>query len=227
MLLKKMINKALSPNVKHGFFYNFYAATDVRGIAPTGWHVPTIAEFQTLIDYANANFGTSLSGGKSLAGKTEWTADGGTNVIGNNLSLNNYNGFSAYPTGVRYFAGEFIAIAIDGAFWTSTISGADARNTGMNNGGTTMTTQTNRKVCGLSVRLIRDSGNTARSFYDIDGNYYTSVTIGTQTWAVQNLATTKYVDGSSIPNVTVQATWVGLATGAYCAYNNSNTNVFL
>ncbi|MHC1690622.1 MAG: FISUMP domain-containing protein [Bacteroidales bacterium] len=55
---------------------------------------------------------------------------------------------------------------------------------------------------------------------DIDGNTYTTVTIGTQVWMAQNLKTTKYNDGTDIPNVTVPATWGGRTQGAYCWYGN-------
>lgn len=60
---------------------------------------------------------------------------------------------------------------------------------------------------------------------DIDGNIYHSVSIGTQIWMVENLKTTKYRDGTSIPNVTSDLQWSGCTTGAYCNYNNNVNNV--
>jgi hypothetical protein len=35
---------------------------------------------------------------------------------------------------------------------------------------------------------------------------------------------TKYRDGSLIPEVTDNATWYGLTTGARCSYNNVEAN---
>jgi len=58
---------------------------------------------------------------------------------------------------------------------------------------------------------------------DIDGNLYHTVIIGNQTWMVENLKTTKYNDGTAIPNITDNATWAGLTTGAYCWYYNNNS----
>ena len=55
---------------------------------------------------------------------------------------------------------------------------------------------------------------------DIDGNVYASVTIGTQEWMAENLRTSKYNDGTSIPNVTDDDEWGDLSTGAWCHYNN-------
>ena len=55
---------------------------------------------------------------------------------------------------------------------------------------------------------------------DADGNSYKVVTIGTQTWMAENLKTTQYNDGTTIPNVTDNTSWANLTTGAYSWYNN-------
>lgn len=59
---------------------------------------------------------------------------------------------------------------------------------------------------------------------DIDGNVYHSVTIGTQTWMVENLKTTRYRNGESIPNVEYYTNWLLTRAGAYCNYNNEEFN---
>lgn len=59
---------------------------------------------------------------------------------------------------------------------------------------------------------------------DLDSNVYKTVTIGKQTWMAENLRTTKYNDGSAIPNVTEKNKWYSLRTGAYCNYENT-TNI--
>ena len=59
---------------------------------------------------------------------------------------------------------------------------------------------------------------------DADLNNYSCVTIGTQTWMVENLRTSKYSNGSTIQNVTSATIWPGLTTGAWCNFNNDVTN---
>ena len=64
----------------------------------------------------------------------------------------------------------------------------------------------------------------AATVTDIDGNVYHTVTIGTQTWMVENLKTTRYRNGEAIPNITDNASWAALITCAYCDYNNIPSN---
>jgi uncharacterized protein (TIGR02145 family) len=56
---------------------------------------------------------------------------------------------------------------------------------------------------------------------DADGNIYHTVKIGTQVWMVENLKTTKYNDGSSIPYI---KSWSNNNIPGYCWYNNDVIN---
>jgi len=55
---------------------------------------------------------------------------------------------------------------------------------------------------------------------DGDNNNYTVVEIDTQTWMAENLKTTKYNDGTTIPLVTVNTDWAELSTPGFCWYDN-------
>jgi len=61
----------------------------------------------------------------------------------------------------------------------------------------------------------------AQTVTDTDGNVYHTVTIGSQVWMVENLKTTKYRDGTQIPNVTDNTAWNNITIGAYCDYNDT------
>jgi uncharacterized protein (TIGR02145 family) len=59
---------------------------------------------------------------------------------------------------------------------------------------------------------------------DGDNNNYPVVQIGTQFWMAENLKTTKYNDGTAIPNITNNTAYAALTTGAYSDYNNNPAN---
>lgn len=69
--------------------------------------------------------------------------------------------------------------------------------------------------------------NTPQSLplFDIDGNEYSSVIIGSQEWIVENFKCTKYSDDSPITNITGNTAWSTDTSGAYCAYSNNNSNI--
>ena len=58
---------------------------------------------------------------------------------------------------------------------------------------------------------------------DADGNVYTETTINGKVWMVQNLKTTRYNDGTMIPEVTDNGTWNAYSSPAFCWYKNNAT----
>jgi len=107
----------------YGRLYTWYAATDSRGVCPTGWHVPTDAEWHTLILNLDANaqpYGieSSIAGGKlKEAGTTHWSAP--------NEGATNSSGFTAIPGGFRGYQGMFDQIDLLGYWWSSTEFSSD------------------------------------------------------------------------------------------------------
>ena len=83
--------------------------------------------------------------------------------------------------------------------------------------GTTNTNSNNTNSTNTNSSIQYGNGAT-----DADGNTYQSVIIGTQEWMVENLRTTKYSDGTVIPNVTDDTQWNSLITGGWCHYDNDN-----
>jgi uncharacterized protein (TIGR02145 family) len=81
----------------YGKLYTWYAVTDNRGIAPEGWHVPTDAEWTTLINFLG---GDIVAGGKlKEAGTVHWKNP--------NTGATNEYGFTGLPGGCRPENGIF------------------------------------------------------------------------------------------------------------------------
>jgi uncharacterized protein (TIGR02145 family) len=59
---------------------------------------------------------------------------------------------------------------------------------------------------------------------DIDGNTYNTVQIGTQVWMSENLKTSRYRNGGSIPYVLGNTDWQALTTGAWSYKNHDEAN---
>ncbi len=75
----------------------------------------------------------------------------------------------------------------------------------------------------FQIKVIADDGH-GGTLTDIDGNGYQTVFIGDQEWMVENLKVTHYSNGDSIPTGLNNSAWTDLSTGAYCVYNNDESN---
>jgi uncharacterized protein (TIGR02145 family) len=208
-------------SIKYGALYNWYAVDDVRNICADGWHVPTVTDIAELFDLS-PNEGGKLK----ETGTTYW--------ISPNTDSTNETGFNGRGSGSRGSDGLFNYLNDQMWFWTS-----DAYSPAVccawilyyNNGnlGSAPSSDNNDKKTGASLRLIKDSttltnGQTG-TYTGNDGKVYRTICIGTQEWLADNLAETKYRDGSDIPLVTDNAAWAALTTGAMCAYDNDENNV--
>ena len=143
---------------KYGYLYNWYAAkgiyttgtilsNDTLNICPSGWHVPTDAEWTTLTDELG---GESVAGGMMKSrGTSYWNSP--------NTGATNESGFSALPGGFRIDTGDFNNVKLHAYFWSSSEAGSNdawSRYLSSNDG------SVNRilidKSVGVSVRCIRD-----------------------------------------------------------------------
>jgi uncharacterized protein (TIGR02145 family) len=146
----------------HGALYNWYTVNTGK-LAPTGWHVPTDAEWTTLENYLIANGynydGTTTGNkiAKSLAATTLWNTDTTEGAIGNDLTKNNGSGFAGLPGGYCGSDGSFYSIGYCGYWWRSTEASTD--NAWARYLGYYLSSVGRGSFCrqfGFSVRCVRD-----------------------------------------------------------------------
>ncbi len=75
-----------------------------------------------------------------------------------------------------------------------------------------------------NVNVFFGQNGAGETITDASGNVYKTVTIGSQTWMAENLKTTKYQNGDSIPNVIDNSSWSTISTGAFSDYGNTPSN---
>jgi uncharacterized protein (TIGR02145 family) len=147
---------------KWGALYN-WCDVNTGKLAPTGWHVPTDAEWDTLQNYLIAkgyNWDGTTTGnkiGKSMAAKTDWWADTATGKIGKDPGMNNASGFSGISGGYRWASGVFGYQGTDGYWWSATedyTEYAYARHLGY--ASESLIREIFNERMGVSVRVLRD-----------------------------------------------------------------------
>jgi len=151
--------KATSNYTTYGVLYNWTAAmagtasstanpSGVQGVCPTGWHLPSDAEWTELTDYLG---GENVAGGKlKETGTTHWTNP--------NTGATNETGFTALPGGDRsIYGGSFNDVGSYGTWWSASESSAsNAWGRRMGYDGSYVGRYDYGKELGFSVRCVRD-----------------------------------------------------------------------
>jgi uncharacterized protein (TIGR02145 family) len=104
----------------YGYLYNGYCMLDPRGLAPEGWHVPTDAEWYTLVKFVDGGDGvlneysSSVAGGRMKeTGTLHWDYP--------NRFADNSSGFTAISGGWRQtYQGQFQFKGYGAQYWTTT-----------------------------------------------------------------------------------------------------------
>jgi len=141
-------NNAANEVDTYGALYNWYAVTDAHNIALVGWHVPSDAEWQTLVDYLG---GSSVAGGKlKETGAAHWNSP--------NTGATNESGFTALPGGFRnYVHGRYDQMGAYSFFWSATENVSnDAWYRRLYSIHSEVYRGNGIKRLGFSVRLVKD-----------------------------------------------------------------------
>ena len=143
-------NNDTANNAKYGKLYNGYAVSKTsngnKNVCPTGWHVPTDAEWTVLTDY----LGDSIAGSKMKEVGT--TSSKNWNKNATNTSL-----FSALPGGYRaLFVDDYNYIGSNAFWWSTTENPTNGacRYLYLDGGGASRNGSFKRS--GFSVRCLRD-----------------------------------------------------------------------
>ena len=116
------------PAVMHGASSSEANPSGVQGICPTGWHVPSYAEWTQLTNYVSSQSEYTCSGNnniaKALAAPAWWNSSTTNCAVGNNPGSNNATGFSIVPAGGTN-SEEFHSAGSIAHIWSSTQSFSD------------------------------------------------------------------------------------------------------
>ena len=128
----------------YGKLYNWHAVKNSRGLAPSGYHIPSDLEWSLLTEYLG---GEGIAGFK-MKSTSGWANDG---------NGNNSSGFNGLPGGTCDNNGDFYDITENGFWWSSSENSSDdAWSRGLFSSNTEVNRFNYSKNYGLSVRCLRD-----------------------------------------------------------------------
>lgn len=138
-------NDAANKN-KYGNLYNWYAVNTGK-LCPTGWRVPTDADWTTLTNYL---------GGENIVG-SKLKEKGTSNWWSPNAEATNETGFTGLPGGNRAINGSFGFTGIYGFWWsTSEINNTDVWGRSLCYFNIAVTKSLEPKGTGQSIRCIKN-----------------------------------------------------------------------
>lgn len=142
----------------YGKLYNYFVVADARNVCPTGWHVPTDAEWNALVVYLDPTADTTTAvGTQSLYAGGRMKDKGKQYWVAPNAYATNEIGFSALPTGSRDDVGHFDFIQESVGFWTSTELDANSSfSRDISYGSGRINKNTVDKNGGFSIRCLKN-----------------------------------------------------------------------
>ena len=218
------------PAIMHGASSSNSNPSNVQGICPLGWHVPSDAEWTQLIDHVGSlqkyRCGNdNLNIAKALSSSTGWKIATGTCFVGNEQSANNATNFSALPAGY----GGFDNFGRCASFGSCTIYNYHTAfiSREIYSGSAEVSFGIAEPNVSKSVRCLKDDEHIndgqpcpgTSTVTDVDGNIYNTIQIGDQCWMRENLRTTKYADNTYIELGSSTSTFTAYR---YCPDNNSS-----
>jgi uncharacterized protein (TIGR02145 family) len=130
----------------YGRLYTWHTVVDSRNICPTGWHVPSDTEWETLKSFLG---GEAIAGGKlKESGTTHWLAP--------NTGANNETGFTALPGGYRSVNGAYVVINTSCWFWSASDNSPLGWGQSLHNTDAILIRWGFNKPAGVSVRCIKN-----------------------------------------------------------------------
>lgn len=141
---------------------NWTEAEGGRGVCPSGWHIPSSSEQQTLNSYVNSQVswrcgGTNNYTAKALSSSNGWTTSAVSCAVGNGQETNNLSGFNGLPAGYRhYYNGNFENLGGALNLLSSTKSGSVSYNRMLYFGSADLGFSNTNLGSGSSVRCLKN-----------------------------------------------------------------------
>ncbi len=164
--------------------------------------------------------GTALDAGSTFKiGNQDVTLYAQWQVANYSVTYNgNQNSSGSVPTSTAtYTMGQTVTVLANPGKLVKNNQSFIGWNTAQNGSGTSYKCGATFKISSSDVILYAQYST--EKVMDNDGNIYNAITIGFQTWLVQNLKTTKYSDGTAIPLIDNTSSWGATTTGAYNYYD--------